>query len=125
MALKRVRLELGRTDDFPEGNPNHGYEFVVPLAEDGRIDLADWEREPQICTVVRFSGFDEDERGQLIRTAAGEWAFSYEPGEADDEAVYRLGDHAFMEGNYVTITEHDGRSRPFRVVGVADWHPRV
>ena len=31
MALKRIRLELARTADFPEGSPSHGYEFVAPL----------------------------------------------------------------------------------------------
>jgi len=31
MALKRIRLELARTADFPEGSPSHGYEFVAAL----------------------------------------------------------------------------------------------
>ena len=28
MKLKQIRLELARTKEFPEGNPNCGYEFV-------------------------------------------------------------------------------------------------
>lgn len=79
LVLKRIRLELGRTTDFPEGSPNHGYEFVVPLTEDGQIDLEAWEAEQQNCTVLRFWGTTDFERGELIRLPEGGWAFSYAP----------------------------------------------
>jgi hypothetical protein len=29
--LKRIRLELARSKEFPMGSANHGYEFVAPL----------------------------------------------------------------------------------------------
>ena len=35
MALKRIRLELARTADFPEGSPSHGYEFVRAAGSPG------------------------------------------------------------------------------------------
>lgn len=123
MALKKIRLELGRTKEFPEGNPNHGYEFVAPLTKDGQIDLDAWKAERQNCTVLRFAGGAEFERGELIHPSRGRWAFSYAPGEEDDEAIYRLVDHVFKEGEYVSITEHDGVTRPFRVTRVDDWRP--
>ena len=37
MSMKNVRLELGRTPRWPEGNPDCGYEFVAPLDETGHI----------------------------------------------------------------------------------------
>ena len=37
-----------------------------------------------------------------------------------DEPIFRFGEHVFNEGEYVTITEHDGVARPFRVVWVKD-----
>lgn len=123
MALKRVRLELGRTPEFPEGSQNHGYEFVIPLTSEGHIDLDAWRAKPAICTVLRFWGKDPDERGQIVRTAAEDWAFSYEPGEADDEPLFRFADHVFKPGEYVAITEQDGTTLPFRVVSLEDWHP--
>lgn len=123
LVLKRIRLELGRTTDFPEGSPNHGYEFVVPLTEDGQIDLEAWEAEQQNCTVLRFWGTTDFERGELIRLPEGGWAFSYAPGDEDDEPMYRLVDHTFKEGEYVSITEHDGVPRPFKVVRTSDWRP--
>ena len=30
-VLKRIRLELARSNEFPMGSANHGYEFVAPL----------------------------------------------------------------------------------------------
>jgi len=123
LPLKRVRLELGRTKEYPEGSPNHGYELTIYLQEDGHIDLKAWEAEPQICTMVRFWGHEDDLRGQLIRTSDGGWAFSYAPGEEDDERLYRLVEHVLREGDYVSVTEHDGTIRPFKVVTVGDWHP--
>lgn len=119
MALKLIRLELGRTEEFPQGSHKHGYEFNAPLDADGHIDPAGWKDYGRACTVLRFWGDKEDDQhGQLIRTRGGQWAFSYEPGDEDDEPIYRFDSHAFVEGEYVTITEHDGVDRPFRVTWV-------
>jgi hypothetical protein len=121
VSLKLIRLELARTKEFPDGSRKHGYEFVAPLAGDGHIDPEGWKEYGQACTVLRFWGDDEDdEHGQLMRTRGGQWSFSYEPGEADDEPIHRFDSHAFLEGEYVTITEHDGVARPFRVAWVRD-----
>jgi hypothetical protein len=50
----------------------------------------------------------------VIRTGRG-WAFSYRPGEEDDEALYHLESHALRQGDYVTLTQSDGDRLPFRV----------
>ena len=42
MALKKVRLELARNVEFPEGNANRGYEFTAPLADNGTLDNEEW-----------------------------------------------------------------------------------
>jgi hypothetical protein len=120
MTLKRIRLELARTKDYPDGSSEHGYEFRAPLQPDGHIDLDAWESVAQLCTVHHFWGTKIDERGQLIRTSGNQWAFSYELGEDDDEPIFRFDSHVFAEGEYVTITEHDGEDRAFKVVAVAD-----
>ena len=44
-ALRRIRLELARTPEFPEGNSGHGYEFVAPVTEDAHIDPKAWKEE--------------------------------------------------------------------------------
>jgi hypothetical protein len=38
MALRKVRLELARTAEFPDGSSQPGYEFVAPLTDDGHLD---------------------------------------------------------------------------------------
>ena len=118
MTLKRIRLELARNKDYPDGSAEHGYEFRAPLRPDGHIDLEGWENMAQLCTVHHFWGTQLDEHGQLIRMADGRWAFSYAVGDDDDEPIFRFDSHVFVVGEYVTITEHDGEDRAFKVVAV-------
>jgi hypothetical protein len=71
------------------------------------------------CTVRRFWKRQPDEHGALIHRRNGSWAFSYAPGDDDDEPIFRFDRHLFTEGEHVTVTEHDGVARPFKVVRVA------
>lgn len=67
----------------------------------------------------RFWDGTPDEHGALIRRRNGSWALSYAPGEDDDEPIFKFDRHRFVVGEYITITEHDGVARPFRVADVA------
>ena len=118
MELKRIRLELARMPEFPAGSPNHGYEFVAPMTTDGHIDPKAWKEAKGRCVVKRFWGADEPERGLLRHVGQG-WRFDYNAGDdADDEPFFKLDRHALTPGAYVSITEHDGVQRPFKVVSV-------
>ncbi len=119
MSFKTVRLELARTRNHPEGSKEHGYEFVLPLDAAGRIDEEVWRANKEKCTVRRFWLGEDEEQGFLVRTRHRTWAFSYAPGEDDDEPFFRFEDHIFKEGEYITLTGHDGREHPFRVVKVS------
>ena len=119
MSLKRIHLELARTPDFPDGSPAHGYDFTAPLDAKGHLDSAGWPKLKAACTVRRFWNNSPDEHGVLIQRRNGSWAFSYAPGDDDDEPIFRFDKHLFVTGEYVTVTEHDGVARPFRVVDVA------
>jgi hypothetical protein len=47
------------------------------------------------------------------------WVFDYNPGEDDDdEAGYKFAAHAFLPGEYVSISGQDGKLHTFRVVSV-------
>jgi hypothetical protein len=116
--LKRIRLELAREPGFPDGDPHRGYEFVLPLDKSGHIDLPAWERDKLACTARRFWSGAPEQIGQVVRTAGGGWAISYERGSDDDEKMHRLGSHSLKEGEYVSIAGHDGRSHTFRVVSI-------
>lgn len=114
--MRFIRLELARTDEFPEGSHNHGYELTAPVDSQGHLDIEAWRQARSRGTVRRFWEGEDDEFGFLVRTRHGGWAFSYAPGEEDDEAIYHLESHVFTVGSYLSITEHDGKTRPFKVV---------
>src|SRR5512134_869994 len=91
--LKRIRLNLARSKEFPNGSERHGYEFVAPLDQTGHIDPVLWRSQREHCGVRRF--WDGDEQlGKLVHKAGGRehsrWVFDYEDSaEEDDEAGYR------------------------------------
>jgi hypothetical protein len=118
MTLQTIRLELARTPQFPDGSHAHGYEFTAPIRPDGHLDQKAWQEVRQLCTVWRFWAGEDDERGLLLHTRGGSWVFSYAAGDADDEPIFKFDRHVFRVGEYVTITEHDGVARTFKVTSL-------
>ncbi len=119
MSLHTIRLELARGPEYPDGSVTHGYEFVAPLDASGHFDAAEWKTARDKCTVRRFWGNDAEEHGQLVHHRGRHWVFDYAPGTAaDDEPIFRFDRHLFREGEYVSITEHDGVQRTFRIASV-------
>lgn len=118
MTLMRVRLELARSPGFPDGSARHGYEFVAPIDAEGHLDAGAFKAHKKDCTVRRFWGDEPEERGRLAHTGK-HWYFDYEEGEeADDEPLYRLDRHKIVEGEYLSVTEHDGKLYAFKVKSV-------
>ena len=121
MTLKRVRMELARDHDFPEGSRYHGYEFAAPLDDSGHLSAEEWRKTRERCRVKRFWGKDASEIGHLVHRRGGTWAFDYNPARKDDdEPGFKLDKHVFAPGEYVSFTEHDGMQRTFRIVSVQD-----
>lgn len=120
-GLKKIRLNLARTQEFPQGSSRHGYEFAAPLDGDGHIDAAAWKKVRDHCRVRRFWGGEEEDIGHLLHRPGGSWAFHYDiGGDEDDEAGYRFAAHAFNPGEYVSIRDEDGELHTFQVVTVQD-----
>jgi len=121
-ALKRIRLEVARSKEFPNGSATHGYEFVAPLDDNAHIDPALWQKHREYCGVRRFWG-DEEEVGRLVHKPGGpehaRWMFDYGTAGNGAEAGYRFGAHSFRQGEYVSIRDDDGGMHTFRVVSVA------
>lgn len=122
-VLKRIRLNLARSKEFPSGSARHGYEFVAPLDAKGHIDPELWRKQRDRCWVRRFWDDEEDETGRLVHRPGGNeharWVFDYSAeGGEDDEAGYRFGLHAFAPGEYVSINAQDGEMHTFQVVSV-------
>src|SRR5665213_1276858 len=78
MALTRIRMELARTEGYPEGSALHGYEFIAPLTADGHIDAEEWLAHKDKCTVRRFWNGEPEEFGKLRHLGHG-WRFDYNP----------------------------------------------
>jgi hypothetical protein len=118
MSMYKIRLELARDHDFPEGSRMRGYEFTAPLDAEDRIDHQAWKTHRDQCRVLRFWEGNDDEVGHLIRKPGGSWAFHYDllGDPDDDESGYRFGNHVFRPGEYVSIKKHDDVLRTFKVV---------
>ena len=122
-ALKRIRLNLARSKEFPLGSVKHGYEFVAPLDGKGHIDAHLWQQHREHCGVRRFWSGEDDKIGRLVHKPGGaehaRWIFDYDVERVDDdEAGYRFGVHAFTPGEYVSIRDEDGEMHTFRVASV-------
>ena len=121
MTLKRIRLELARDHDFPEGSRDRGYEFAAPLDPEGRLAAVEWKKVRDRCSVQRFWPGVPTELGRLVHKRGGAWAFDYDPSrDSDDETGFKLSSHRFLPGEYVSFKEHDGVMRTFRVAAVTD-----
>jgi hypothetical protein len=121
MTLMRIRLELARDHEFPNGSRDRGYDFVAPLTEDGHLDAAAWRKDREQCRVRRFWPGTATESGHLVHRRGGSWAFDYNPkSSADDEPGFKFSTHRFVPGEYVSITEHDGQQRTFRIASVVE-----
>ncbi|NQW11004.1 MAG: hypothetical protein HQ481_14135 [Alphaproteobacteria bacterium] len=118
MSVRTIRLELARNPDFPLGSNTRGYEFKAPLTGDGTLDHEAWPGVRADCTVRRFWEGEDDELGRLIHRGS-RWQFHYDGVDAEeDEPIFKFDRHRFVEGEYVSITEHDGEQRTFRVARV-------
>jgi hypothetical protein len=116
--LNFIRLELARTPEFPQGSSAHRYEFVAPLTRDAHIDAAAWKDVKDRCEVTRIWGTEPLQFGRLRHVGKG-WRFDYDDkDDTDDEPFFKLDQHALTQDAYVSVTEHDGVQRPFKVAVV-------
>jgi hypothetical protein len=110
---------LACSTEFPEGSGGVGYEFIAPLTNDGQLDPERWHEHRSACTVHRFWAGEDDADGHLVHHRGHRWAFRYGGiEEEEEEPIFRFDRHRFVLGEYVSITEHDGVQRTFRVVEV-------
>lgn len=114
--LQTIRLELARTKEQPAADPACGYEFTAPLTANGHLDADAFKSLKSACRVHRFWQGEKAQEGALRHLGPDRWVFSYAPGTDDDEPAFKFDKHRFAVGEYVSITEHDGVTRPFKVV---------
>src|SRR5262245_48671911 len=101
--FRAVRLLLAREKGHPEGERGAGYDLLVPLDREGRLDPHEWKTHQGACRVRHFRAGAEDRIGRLRRKPGGQWYFDYVEGERDDEIGFHLGEARFAPGEYVSI----------------------
>lgn len=120
MGLSRIVMRLARNPgtEFANGDDRRGYSLIAPLTADGYLDEEAYAKNKAGCAVRRFAPDEDAADGRLARRG-GRWFFDYDDtDDADDEAVYRLGEHRFDLGDYVTVNDEDGRPLTYKVVEV-------
>ncbi len=122
MPWYMIRLDLARTREFPEGSRERCYLLRVPLDEQQIIDSAAVRAAPERATVLRSWPDEPELNGYLVHKNKG-WAFSYAPGDADDEPLFHLEAHPLRIGEYVTVTERDGTPLAFEISSCEELEP--
>ena len=88
-----------------------------PLTPEGKIDEADYRKQRDACSVRRFAPDEDAQEGRLAHRG-GRWFFDYGDQGEGDEPLYRLGDHRFAVGEYLSITDEGGRLLTYKVTEV-------
>src|ERR1700739_747198 len=121
MGLSRIVMRLARNPgtEFADGDDHRGYALVAPLTAEGKLDEARFKASRAACTVRRFAPDEDPQEGRLAHRR-DRWFFDYDD-DADtaDEPLYRLGEHRFVVGEYVSITDDEGRMLAYKVTDVS------
>ena len=120
MTLSRIVMRLARNPgtEFAGGDDHRGYALTAPLTADGMIDEAAYSKVKALCVVRRFTPDEDAVDGRLARKG-DRWFFDYDDTDsADDEPVHRLGQHRFALGEYVSVSDEDGRMLTYKVMEV-------
>ncbi|MDO8409850.1 MAG: hypothetical protein Q7S93_07295 [Phenylobacterium sp.] len=120
MTLSRIVMRLARNPgtEFAGGDDHRGYALTAPLTADGYLDDEAYAKSRAECVVRRFAP-DEDAVDGRLAKRRDRWFFDYDSDDTeDDEPLHRLGEHRFVVGEYLTVTDEDGRPLTYKVMEV-------
>ena len=117
-SVRTIVLELARNPgvDPAVTRRAQGYVITAPLDSDGRLERS--AMIPLRWPVRRFGGVGEGEIGWLAHRGKAWFIDHDEDAVRDDEAIFRLSDHRFLIGEYLTITGNTGRALTYRVARI-------
>ena len=119
-GLCRIVMRLARNPgtEFADGDDHRGYTLTAPLNEDGRLDEAAFRSQRDRCTVRRFAPDEGAQEGRLMRRG-DRWFFDYDDSsDTESEPLYRVGEHRFAVGEYVSVTDDEGRLLTYKVTDI-------
>ena len=110
---KNIRLELGRTSDFPGGSVSRAYLLRLPLDDNDLVDEQALQRSPHRATVRRYWSTEPDESGLVVRIDDG-WAM-----DCNGSPVRTLGldGRPIRLGEQIAVADLSG-TLPFRIAGI-------
>lgn len=114
MNWRFVRLELGRTGEFPTGSVSRAFLVSLPLDDSDVVDGGAIDRCPSRAKVRRHWAAEPDECGTLIRSGCN-WALHCD-GKPDRKL--HLDGIPIRLGGQVTVVEPDGTVLPLKVASV-------
>jgi hypothetical protein len=98
-GFSKVRLRLTREPGHPQGSQDQGYDVVIPLDGDGRLDSDLWKKHRELCRVVHYRSDEEHDIGHMVCLPGGQWALHYDiKGNEKDAAGYHFADERFVGG---------------------------
>jgi hypothetical protein len=123
MSLSRIVMRLARNpgSHHSEADDHRGYTLTAPLTADGHLDVDAFRKHQKSCTVRRFVP-DADAQNGVLNRHGSNWVFDYAGAASGEEPVYRLGDHRFSPGEYVSIVDEDGELLTYKVTEVTALH---
>ena len=122
MPLHRIVMRLARNPDagIAEGDDSRGYTLIAPLTDAGMLDEGLWHANKDGCSVRAFSPDGAVRIGRLARRGHN-WFFDYDrSATSDDEPVFKLENHKFSAGEYITVKDADDAPLVYRVTEVQD-----
>ena len=107
-SFRKIRLELARESEHPEGDAQFSYTLIAPLNSLSQIDHDTWRSYQEASRIIRQRPGKQVAAGHIIRDESGTWTFHYEEHGGEDEIGYRLSDERFTVGEYISILGEDG-----------------
>jgi len=119
MSMSRIVMRLARNPgtEFADGDDHRGYTLTAPLTDDGKIDELALKALEDGAMVRHFAPDEDALEGKLGRRGE-RWFFDFGDEVENEEPLYRLAEHRFAVGEYVSVTDEDGRLLTYKVTEV-------
>lgn len=114
MPWTLVRLELGPTEEFPQGSAARGFCLRIPLNQDGHIEIDTHANTPLRATARRFWPSEADLTGYVVRNR-NQWQLEWRNASLATSVNCWFGDAAFAENAMLEIYGLGRSATPFLV----------
>lgn len=114
MNWKSIRLELGRTGEFPTGSVSRAFLLNLPLDDFDVVDGAALAQAPYRATARRHWSTEPDELGQIVPIGS-DLAMRCQ-GKSD--RILKLNGTPVRLGQQVAVVDPDGTVLPLKVASI-------